>query len=253
MTLCGPGEVEMATAKLALSFEELDEDAPPGHYEVDAFIDLMPVNPLFQKGGLYPEGRPLRSIRSYFNDVARVASSSVAQIATQRGEADTAQQFLDQITDISDRIKRMRSADVAVLARSVVSRVDPIDWDRADADGDLHRQQRDALFEVEHRAVRITDLAGQLRDEIEQFSADHKVATAAKNDKDWLAHQFVEVAAAYWETETGRAAPRSKDGPFVRFIAAGWRDLNLPAFVGDAESSLGRISGLREKSMPPLH
>jgi hypothetical protein len=70
----------------------------------------------------------------------------------------------------------------------------------------------------------------------------------SRNEKrsEFLARQFVELMIELHSRLTGKPAPKSRIGPFVRFLEAAWEDLCFPELPNDT------LATMAEKGLPRL-
>ena len=74
----------------------------------------------------------------------------------------------------------------------------------------------------------ILDAAEALACRVSEFQKTFDVEPLARTNEDVLTGTFIAEMTMVWRRYYGKYPARSNSGPFVRFVAAAWRDLQFP-------------------------
>jgi hypothetical protein len=210
---------------LPIGGPQLDLEAPEGRYEVDRAI----------KGRLWnlseSSGENIRRARRIANQGVAygysVAEAALVRYPGPKGAVDGAYEALHKISALAEAVAAAEPFDVMCGG----ARFRPTEF----------FQKRFGAESAFREAQMIIELAAKLSTAfLERYPPPSRPNIA---NVQWLARSTMLSWAEIWMQEIGFRAGRGENGPFIKFAAAVWTDLDLPAIDQNNKNQSDDIIG----------
>jgi hypothetical protein len=229
---------------------QLDCDAEKGNYEIDS---LLPRYPALAHSSWLVEQRPAHITSDEWNGILQRISERTRASRLRERVNQAARMALHEayylLVDLPsmDSCSRQLNDTMSRVAQLLPSVIDA----DANAVGHLLRvakKGKEAGRAAQQRVETIIDLSKLLLDHINRFYDEVALPRVARPNSNILTFHFILGMTGVWRDFTGSEVPRSKSGPFVRFVVAAWRDVGFPTTdnrgkerAGDLEDWLGGV------------
>jgi len=225
---------------------QLDRGAPTGRYQIDAMAEkLVPLGAdrrmaedswwELELGTEYgpPPLDAVQKLRLIINfAAARSALGDLSLTGRNEEPPDSGRAEAKKVFEVLASIKkvagRLPSAPLVGIPRAIAPIL---------ADSHVGKKLDDRQFERRiddaEAAVRLAiDAVNDAVSEIDRLERNFPIPPLARSGgvNRSLERTFIRSLASLWPAISGRHAPRSKSGPFVRLAAAAWRDLAAPDY-----------------------
>jgi len=215
----------------------IDVNAAPGTLHVDALVGRITLSPSWTLA-------PSQALRFAVEYLGRMTLAWQQALANSNAEIERGEAVFGVLKEIV-RISRLGALDnVEAAARQTGrARIDVLaeKMDDEERVADIvHDAQVDAAVAIEAAVSAVRHAGAVAASALAQYPLPAR-AKPAPNAERPLEVAFVEIGVDHvWPLLTGDAPPLAREGTFIDFLVAAWRDLGFPERDDDIADALGR-------------